>query len=103
MKSWTRRPAVAAPAAIAAGRAGTESSVLLTRGRRRWRHGWTRPIAAKMSVLPVAVVLAGAAGIPANATVPAGASAPGWSVTPSPNPVIPTGQLFWVSCPAADS
>ena len=57
----------------------------------------------KVSVLLVAVVLAGAAGIPANASVPAGASAGGWSVTPSPNPVIPTGQLFWVSCPAANS
>jgi hypothetical protein len=38
----------------------------------------------------------------ALASVPAGASAPGWSVTPSPNPVIPTGQLFSVSCPAAN-
>jgi hypothetical protein len=55
-----------------------------------------------MCVLLAAVVLAGAAGIPASASVPAGASARGWSVTPSPNPVIPTGQLFWVSCPAAD-
>src|SRR5262249_19208631 len=35
--------------------------------------------------------------------VPVSASAPGWSVTPSPNPVIPTGQLLWVSCPAANS
>jgi hypothetical protein len=40
---------------------------------------------------------------PVLASVPAGASASGWSVTPSPNPVIPTGQLFWVSCPAANS
>src|SRR6516165_50487 len=40
---------------------------------------------------------------PALASVPAGASASGWSVTLSPNPVIPTGQLFWVSCPAANS
>src|SRR5215469_10598820 len=40
---------------------------------------------------------------PALASVPAGASASGWSVTPSPNPVIPTGQLFWVSCSAANS
>src|SRR5215470_15643134 len=39
---------------------------------------------------------------PALASVPAGVSQ-GWSVTPSPNPVIPTGQLFWVSCPAASS
>jgi len=40
---------------------------------------------------------------PALASVPASASAPGWSVTPSPNPVIPTGRLFSVSCPAANS
>src|SRR6516165_5587496 len=40
---------------------------------------------------------------PALASVPASASAPGWSVTPTPNPVIPTGQLLWVSCPAANS
>src|SRR5215471_17363247 len=39
---------------------------------------------------------------PDLASVPAGASARGWSVTPSPNPVIPAGQLFWVSCPAAN-
>ncbi|HKA96819.1 MAG TPA: hypothetical protein VKD66_11195 [Streptosporangiaceae bacterium] len=56
-----------------------------------------------MSVLLAAVILAGVAGIPASASVPASASARGWSVTPSPNPVIPTGQLFWVSCPAANS
>ena len=39
---------------------------------------------------------------PALASVPTGASR-GWSVTPSPNPVIPTGQLSWVSCPAPSS
>jgi hypothetical protein len=50
-----------------------------------------------------AAVLAGAAGIPASASVPGSASAPGWSVTPTPNPVIPTGQLYWVSCPTANS
>src|SRR5215472_9463155 len=35
---------------------------------------------------------------------PGGVATPrsGWSITPSPNPVIPTGQLFWVSCPAAN-
>src|SRR5262249_7248558 len=60
-------------------------------------------IAAKVSVLLVAVVLAGAAGIPASASVPVSASVRGWSVTPSPNPVSPTGQLNWVSCPAANS
>src|SRR5215470_16519719 len=60
---------------------------------------WT----AKVSVVLVAAVAAGAAGIPASASVPVGVSARGWSVTPSPNPVIPAGQLFWVSCPAANS
>jgi len=59
--------------------------------------------AAKVSVLLAAVVLAGAAGIPASASVPVSASARGWSVTPSPNPASPTGQLAWVSCPAANS
>src|SRR5215469_912521 len=34
---------------------------------------------------------------------PASASGAGWSITPSPNPRVPTGQLFWVSCPATDS
>src|SRR5215472_7085382 len=34
---------------------------------------------------------------------PASASGTGWSITPSPNPRVPTGLLFWVSCPAADS
>src|SRR5215831_1154613 len=99
MKFWTRRPAVAAPAARAAGRAGTVSSVWPALDRRRPRHARIRGIAAKVSVLLVAVVLAGATAIPASASVPA----QGWSVTPSPNPVIPTGQLFWVSCPAANS
>ena len=40
---------------------------------------------------------------PALASVPAGASARGWAVTPSPNPVIPTGLLNSVSCPAPSS
>src|SRR5215831_16208840 len=103
MKFWARRPAAAAPAALAASRAGTVSFVWPVLGRRRPRDGRIMGPAAKMSVLLAAVVLAGAAGIPANASVPAGASVRGWSVTPSPNPVIPTGQLFWVSCPAANS
>src|SRR5262249_28650742 len=34
---------------------------------------------------------------------PASAWGAGWWITPSPSPVIPTGQLFWVSCPAANS
>ena len=103
MKFWTRRPAGAAPAALAAGRAGIVCSVWPALGRRRPRDGRIGGIAAKMSVLLVAVVLAGAAGIPASASVPVSASVRGWSVTPSPNPVIPTGQLNWVSCPAANS
>src|SRR5215510_200933 len=103
MKFWARRPAAAAPAALAASRAGTVSSVWPVLGRRRPRDGRIRRNAAKVSVLLAAVILAGAAGIPASASVPVSASAPGWSVTPSPNPVIPTGQLLWVSCPAANS
>src|SRR5215472_10279576 len=103
MKFWTRRPAVAAPAALSAGRAGIVSSVRPVLGRRRSRGGRIRRNAAKVSIFLAAVVLAGAAGIPASASVPVSASAPGWSVTPSPNPVIPTGQLFSVSCPAANS
>src|SRR5215471_18913367 len=103
MKFWARRPAAAAPAALAASRAGTVSSVWPVLGRRRPRDGRIMGLAAKMSVLLAAVVLAGAAGIPASASVPVSASVRGWSVTPSPNPVIPTGQLNWVSCPAANS
>ena len=67
------------------------------------RPGRTRRNAATVAVLLAAVVLAGAAAIPASASIPVNASARGWSVTPSPNPAIPTGQLFWVSCPAANS
>src|SRR5262249_48246950 len=32
---------------------------------------------------------------------PASVDGQGWSITPSPNPRVPTGQLFWVSCPTA--
>jgi len=46
-----------------------------------------------------AVLLGPAAGAAAGTS----ASVPGWSIAPSPNPVIPTGQLFGVSCPAANS
>ena len=103
MKFWTRRPAVAAPAALSAGRAGIVSSVRPALGRRRSQGGRIRRNAAQVSIFLAAVVLAGTAGIPASASVPVSASAPGWSVTPSQNPVIPTGQLFSVSCPAANS
>ena len=103
MKFWTRRPAVAAPAALVVGCTGIVSSVRAALHRRRSRDGRIRRTAAKVSVLLVAVALAGAAAIPASASVPAGALVRGWSITPSPNPVIPTGQLFSVSCPAANS
>src|SRR5215471_9172995 len=33
----------------------------------------------------------------------AGATGSGWSKVPSPNPVAPTGQLFWVSCPGVST
>ena len=44
-----------------------------------------------------------AAGFGAAGHRAAAASGPGWSVTPTPNPRVPTGQLFWVSCTTADS
>ena len=52
----------------------------------------------KRSVLLLVPVL-----LIAALAVPASASGAGWSIMPSPNPRVPTGQLFWVSCPAADS
>src|SRR5262249_41564951 len=78
---------------------------------RRWRaRGKARPMkqSKPLSEIGALGALLGTLGglltvSPALASVPAGASAPGWSVTPSPNPVIPAGQLFWVSCPAANS
>jgi hypothetical protein len=55
-------------------------------------------MAMKRSVLLlVAALLVGALAAPASA------SGAGWSITPSPNPSVPTGQLFWVSCPAVNS
>ena len=55
------------------------------------------------AVVAAAVLLTSALALPASASGPAsaGATRAGWSVTPSPNPVVPTGQLFWVSCPSA--
>src|SRR5215469_3652506 len=102
MKFWTRRPG-AAPAALPAGVAGAGFSGWSGPARRRSREDRIRRNATKVSVLLAAVVLAGAAAIPANASVPASASGQGWSVTPSPNPAVPTGQLNWVSCPTANS
>src|SRR5215467_7144930 len=79
-------------------------------GKHRPRLPWTRQrlrrvaapaavgrAAACLTAVAAATVLIGASAAPASA--PAG----GWSITPSPNPQVPTGQLFWVSCPTADS
>ena len=53
----------------------------------------------KRSILLVAaVLLVGGLASPASAS-----GAAGWSITPSPNPAVPTGQLFWESCTAATS
>src|SRR5215470_8213458 len=78
--------------------------------RRSSSRGKDRPMkqSKPLSVIVALGALLGTLGglltvSPALASVPAGASALGWSVTPSPNPVIPAGQLFWVSCPAASS
>src|SRR5262249_27561317 len=77
--------------------------------RRSSSRGKDRPMkqSKPLSVIVALGALLGTLGglltvSPALASVPAGASARGWSVTPSPNPVIPAGQLFWVSCPAAN-
>ena len=52
----------------------------------------------KRSLLLVAAVL-----LVGALAAPAGAAGAGWSITPSPNPKVPTGQLFWESCTAASS
>jgi hypothetical protein len=46
-------------------------------------------------------VVLGAAAVFLALAVPASASGPGWSRVPTPNPLAPTGQLFWLSCPSA--
>jgi hypothetical protein len=55
-----------------------------------------RRVAAAVVVAAAAIILIGASAAPAGAPR-------GWSVTPSPNPRVPTGQLFWVSCLSAHS
>jgi hypothetical protein len=97
MKWWTRRLAAAAVAVRAGGRAGIVSPPRPGGDRPGPRDGRHSRIAVKIPVLLAAIVVAGTAAGPASASVP------GWSVTPSPNPVVATGQLFWVSCPAANS
>src|SRR6266567_4135311 len=79
-------------------------------GRRRpWPSGMllhhARSVAAPAVAGRAAACLATAAAIIliGASAAPAGALAGGWSVTPSPNPRVPTGQLFWVSCPTAHS
>src|SRR5215510_13570195 len=76
-------------------------------GKHRSRLPWTRQrprrVAAPTVAHRTAVCLTAAAAtilIGASAA-PASAPAGGWSITPSPNPRVPTGQLFWVSCPTA--
>src|SRR5262249_21948275 len=75
-------------------------------GKHRPRLPWTRQrprrVAAPAAGRAAACLTAAAATILIGASAaPAGAPAGGWSVTPSPNPRVPTGQLFWVSCPTA--
>jgi len=60
-------------------------------------------VAAGAAVVVLGLVGGAAASVNAAPAASAGAAVAGWSVTPTPNPVIPTGQLFWVSCPAANS
>jgi hypothetical protein len=52
----------------------------------------------RLILLVSAVLLVGGLATPASAS-----GAAGWSITPSPNPAVPTGQLFWESCTAATS
>src|SRR5262249_26102077 len=54
---------------------------------------------ALIASVAAAVVLAGAAGIPARASVPESAPVAGWSITPSPNARAANGALNAVSCP----
>ncbi len=102
-----------------------DSAIQAVAGRRplltTWpsqRPAWGRRVMVGASLASIVVASLAVAGFPAPAgakvsdlsgqpgdrALPA-AAAPGsgWSVAPSPNPVIPTGQLFWVSCSAADS
>src|SRR6266536_3234705 len=60
--------------------------------------GRGKGLAMKRSILLVAAVL-----LVGTLATPAGASGSGWSITPSPNPRVPTGQLFWESCTGATS
>ena len=64
-----------------------------------------RGVAAPAVAGRAAVCLATAAAtiLIGASTAPASAAPGGWSLTPSPNPRVPTGQLFWVSCPAPNS
>src|SRR5580698_7751230 len=55
-------------------------------------------MAMKRSILLVFAVL-----LLCGLATPARASGARWSITPSPNPAVPTGQLFWESCTAATS
>jgi hypothetical protein len=93
-------------------------SVASAAGRVRLRPAWSRRVMVRVGLASVVVASLAVTALPAPArakvsepsgqpddrALPAAAArGSGWSVTPSPNPVIPTGQLFWVSCPAAGS
>ena len=93
-------------------------SVASAAGRVRLRPTRCRRVMVRGSLASVVVALLAVTALPAPAgakvSEPSGqpgdralpaatALGSGWSVAPSPNPVIPTGQLFWVSCSAADS
>ena len=52
-----------------------------------------------LAVIASVVLTASALAVPAGAS----ASGSGWAKVPSPNPVAPTGQLFWVSCPGVST
>ena len=61
-------------------------------------------LAAAAFPAPAGAKVSELSGQPGDRALPAAAApGPGWSVTRSPNPLTRTGQLFWVSCPAADS
>ncbi len=76
-------------------------------GRVEVARGWSAACRRRFSRIGRAarwpMSLAAAAILMGALATPASASGSGWSITPSPNPEIPTGQLFWVTCPTANS
>jgi len=69
-----------------------------------WSRNWLLRVVLAASASTALTVAAAAAPAQAKLTAPlAAAPSSGWSVTPTPNPEVPTGQLFWVSCTTANS